>query len=133
MESIALQVDDVVSAMRDETGLDVAEMRVDGGASESDLLMQFQSDLLDCEIIRTPIAETTARGAAFLAGLGTGVWSDLDELKSLWSEARRFEPAGETAQLAKLRRGWQAAVKRSLHWAREMAMGDDDDETGDSR
>ena len=127
LESIAYQVDDVVSVMREETGLEVAEMRVDGGASESDLLMQFQSDLLECEIIRTPIAETTARGAAFLAGLATGVWSGLDELESLWTEARRFVPAGAPAELAALRRGWQGAVKRSLHWAQEMAMGEDDD------
>ena len=127
LEGIAFQVDDVVRSMREDTGLEVTEMRVDGGASESDLLIQFQSDLLGCDIIRTPIAETTARGAAFLAGLATGVWSDLEELKSLWSEAKRFEPGGDAEELAKLRRGWAAAVKRSLQWARDVAMDDNDE------
>jgi len=120
LESIAFQVDDVVRAMQADTGLDLAEVRVDGGASESDLLMQFQADLLGCEIIRTSIAETTARGAAFLAGLATGVWSDVEELQGLWKETKRFKPDGEADELAKLRRGWKAAVKRSLHWAKEM-------------
>lgn len=128
LESIAFQVDDLVRAMKADTGLELAEVRVDGGASESDLLMQLQSDLLGCEIIRTPIAETTARGAAFLAGLATGVWKDVSELQSLWKEARRFKPGGDAAELAKLRRGWNGAVKRSLNWAKEMeAEADGDD------
>ncbi len=123
LESIAFQVDDLVSAMEADTGLPLAEVRVDGGASASDLILQFQADLLGCDIIRTSIAETTARGAAFLAGLATGVWQDVSELKSLWKESRRFRPAGDARQLEKLRRGWNGAVKRSLHWAREMEMG----------
>ena len=127
LESIAFQVDDVVRAMKADTGLALAEVRVDGGASGSDLLMQFQSDLLGCDIIRTAIAETTARGAAFLAGLATGVWQDVDELQTLWAEARRFRPAGDPDEMESLRRGWEGAVKRSLHWAREMAMEGDAD------
>ena len=128
LESIAFQVEDLVRAMEADTGLPLAEVRVDGGASASDLLMQFQSDLLGCDIIRTPIAETTARGAAFLAGLATGVWRDVGELQSLWKEARRFRPAGDAEILKRLRRGWRGAVKRSLHWAREMEM----EEMGDA-
>lgn len=126
LESIAFQVDDVIRAMEADTGMKLAEVRVDGGASESDLLMQFQSDLLDCEIIRAANSETTALGAAFLAGLATGVWKDLAELQSLRTDARRFKPAGDAAEMAKLRRGWNGAVKRSLNWAREMEDGYDD-------
>jgi glycerol kinase len=125
LESIAYQVDDLVTAMRADTGLDLAEVRVDGGASRSDLLMQFQSDLLDCTITRSAIAETTALGAAFLAGLATGVWSDVDELQSLWQQERRFTPAGDAEQINTQRRGWNAAVKRSLGWAREVERSDD--------
>lgn len=128
LESIAFQVEDLVRAMEADIGMPLAEVRVDGGASASDLLMQFQSDLLGCDIIRTPIAETTARGAAFLAGLATGVWRDVAELQSLWREARRFQPAGDAEILSRLRRGWNGAVKRSLHWAREMEM----EEVGDA-
>ena len=120
LESIAFQVDDVVQGMKADTGLSLAEVRVDGGASESDLLMQFQSDLLECDIVRASIAETTARGAAFLAGLATGVWKDLAELQSLWKEAGRFSPTGNPHDRVKWRRGWGGAVKRSLHWAKEM-------------
>ena len=72
--------------------------------------MQIQSDLLDCDIVRTSTAETTARGAAFLAGLATGVWKDTDELRALWKEAHRFLPAGKTEEIAKRRKGWTAAV-----------------------
>ncbi len=121
LESIAFQVDDLITAMKADTGLSLAEVRVDGGASDSDLLMQIQSDLLDCDIVRTSTAETTARGAAFLAGLATGVWKDTDELRALWKEAHRFLPAGKTEEIAKRRKGWTAAVKRSLRWALELA------------
>jgi glycerol kinase len=124
LESIAFQVDDLITAMKADTALSLAEVRVDGGASDSDLLMQIQSDLLACDIVRTSTSETTARGAAFLAGLATGVWKDTDQLRSLWKEAGRFLPAGKAEEIAQLRKGWTAAVKRSLRWEREVA--DDD-------
>jgi glycerol kinase len=120
LESIAFQVDDVIRAMKADTGLELAEVRVDGGASASELLMQFQADLLDGEIVRPAVTETTALGAAFFAGLATGVWKDLSELKTLWKEEKRFKPAGDTHELKRLRRGWNGAVKRSMNWAREM-------------
>jgi len=126
LESIAYQVDDLVRAMRADTGLELAEVRVDGGASQSDLLMQFQSDLLGCAISRSSIAETTALGAAFLAGLATGVWDGIADLRDLWKQERRFEPSGDRAQIAALRRGWNAAVKRSFGWAQEIEKGEDD-------
>jgi len=120
LESIAFQVDDVVRAMKADTGLELAEVRVDGGASASDLLMQFQADLLGSKIVRPSVTETTALGAAFLAGLATGVWGSVSELKTLWEVEKRFSPAGDADELNKLRRGWKGAVKRSLNWAREM-------------
>jgi glycerol kinase len=120
LESIAYQVDDLVRAMREDTGLAITELRVDGGASASDLLMQFQSDLLECAVSRNAIAETTALGAAFLAGLAVGIWEDVDGLKSLLEVERRFEPAGDPDRIAAQRRGWNAAVKRSLGWAKEV-------------
>ena len=127
LESIAFQVDDVVRAMKADTGLRrLSEVRVDGGASESDLLMQFQADLLRCDIIRTPIAETTARGAAFLAGLATRVWKDVSELQSLWEESRRFSPEADAQTMGRLRCGWEAAVRRSLDWVREVAKQEDE-------
>ena len=126
LEGIAFQVDDVIRAMKADTGLELAEVRVDGGASASELLMQFQADLLGGEIVRPSITETTALGAAFFAGLATGVWKDVSELKSLWKEGKRFKPAGDPEELKKLRRGWNGAVKRSMNWAREMEGGDDE-------
>lgn len=124
LESIAYQVDDLVRAMRSDTGLELAEVRVDGGASRSDFLMQFQADLLGCAITRGTTAETTARGAAFLAGLASGVWQDIGELQAIWREEHRFTPGGDASRAASLRRGWEAAVKRSLGWAREAGEGD---------
>lgn len=125
LESIAFQVDDLVRAMRADTSLGSRAVRVDGGASQSDLLMQIQSDLLGCDIVRSSIAETTARGAAFMAGLATGVWKDLSDLRLLWEEEHRFKPGGDPEQLAKMRRGWSGAVRRSLNWAKEVGGGAD--------
>lgn len=126
LESIAFQVDDVVQAMKADTGLELADVRVDGGGSASELLMQFQADLLKSETVRPAITETTALGAAFFAGLATGVWEDVAELETLWKEDKRFTPAGDADELKRLRRGWQGAVKRSLNWAREMEGKDDE-------
>lgn len=120
LESIAFQVNDLVKAMNKSSDLPISEIRVDGGVSVSDFLMQLQSDLLDCDIVRTDTAETTARGAAFLAGLGVGVWKDIEEVKQLWKETDRFSPAPKLQELDQLQKGWNAAVTRSLNWAAEV-------------
>jgi glycerol kinase len=120
LESIAFQVGDLIAAMKADTDLPLAEVRVDGGASRSDLLMQFQSDLLDCDIVRSNTAETTARGAAFLAGLGTGIWKNIDTLRDLWQEQDRFQPKGDAEQLNVLKKGWREAIKRSQNWAKDI-------------
>jgi glycerol kinase len=118
LESICLQTVDVLEAMTKTTGDRVRSLKVDGGASVNNFLMQLQADLLGLPIERSAIAETTALGAAFLAGLAVGVWDDLDELKSLRRVDRVFRPAMEANARAEMRRGWKRAVQRTLGWAR---------------
>jgi glycerol kinase len=103
--------------MTKTTGGKLRSLKVDGGASVNDFLMQLQADLLGLPIERSAIAETTALGAAFLAGLAVGVWDDLDELKSLRRVDRRFRPAMAANGRAEMRRGWKRAVQRALKWA----------------
>ena len=114
LEAIAFQVRDVVTAMADEAGLALAVLTVDGGASANNLLCQIQADQLAVPVRRPQVLETTALGAAFLAGLGAGVWKDRDELADAWRLDRRFEP-GPRDEQAYAR--WQAAVERSRGWA----------------
>jgi glycerol kinase len=118
LESIAFQSAEVLAAMQADAGQPLLELRVDGGASVNDLLMQFQADLLDVPVVRPAVSETTALGAAYLAGLGAGVWTGTEELAALWRIGRRYEPGpGRTA--AQGRRGeWARAVERSRDWAR---------------
>ena len=117
LESIALQSADVFGAMSRDAGLDLLELRVDGGASRNDLLMQTQADFLGVPVVRPQVTETTALGAAYLAGLATGFWSGADELAAQWQVDRRFEPRlGDAARSAKLAR-WRQAVQRSRAWA----------------
>jgi glycerol kinase len=118
LESICLQTVDVLEAMTKTTGDRVRSLKVDGGASVNNFLMQLQADLLGLPIERSAIAETTALGAAFLAGLAVGVWDDLDELKSLRRVDRVFRPAMRANVRAEMRRGWKRAIKRALGWAR---------------
>lgn len=92
LEAIAYQVNDVLAAMEKDAGHKTQEMRVDGGASENNFLMQFQSDLVDCTITRPKITETTAVGAAFLAGLAVGYWKDMNALQSLWEAEQSYNP-----------------------------------------
>ena len=117
LESIALQVADLVSALEQDAGLALAELRVDGGAAANNLLLQLQADLLGRPVVRPVVTETTALGAAYLAGIATGVWAGETELATLWRAERRFEPVMPAAQVAALRRHWQEAVSRSRHWA----------------
>lgn len=115
-ESIAYQSADLVRAMEKDTGVPLAELKVDGGASRDRFLMQFQADILDKRIRRPVIRETTALGAAYLAGLATGVWSGKEEIRSLWSCGASFTPDMEPERRERLLRGWHKAVGRSLDW-----------------
>ena len=117
-ESIAYQVYDLVSAMEKDTGLSLSSLNADGGASRDPFLLQFQADILNKPVRRPIIRETTALGAAYLAGLAVGLWRDTDELKALWKEDASFSPKMDTSRREALLAGWYKAVERSLHWAR---------------
>ncbi|MDE0262848.1 MAG: glycerol kinase GlpK [Bryobacterales bacterium] len=114
LESIAYQTRDLVEAMESDCGSKLAEIRVDGGATENDFLMQFQADILGVPVVRPAYLETTALGAAFLAGLATGFWSDTSELEHFWSVERTFEPSMPDSRRADLYAGWKSAVRRAL-------------------
>lgn len=116
-ESIAYQVADLVNAMQQDTGLTLTSLKADGGASRDHFLMQFQSDIIHCKVRRPAIRETTALGAAYLAGLGVGVWDSLDEIKKLWECDIVYEPQMSEDQRQDLMRHWHEAVHRSLGWA----------------
>jgi glycerol kinase len=118
LESIAFQSADVLEAMQADAGRPLLELRVDGGATANDLLMQFQADLLGVPVVRPAVTETTALGAAYLAGLGAGFWSSMDEVAAQWTAARRFEPAPGRAAAVERRAEWARAVGRSRDWAR---------------
>jgi glycerol kinase len=113
LEGVALQIDDILRAMAKDLGGPLAELRVDGGASANDLLMQVQADLLGVPCVRPTIVETTALGSGLLAGLATGVWSSAAEVAQTWREDRRFLPSGDASALADLRERWAAAVARA--------------------
>jgi glycerol kinase len=119
LDAMAYQTADVVAAMEREAGITLSELRVDGGASANDLAMQFQADMLGVPVVRPACIETTALGAAYLAGLQVGFWPDVDAIASQWREAARFTPAmdnpGRVASLAR----WRRAVERSRGWARD--------------
>lgn len=116
-ESIAYQSRDLVKAMEKDTGIAMTELKVDGGASRDAFLMQFQADILGISVRRPMIRETTALGAAYLAGLATGVWKDLNEIKKLWSCDVTFESGMDDNVRQSLLAGWDKAVGRSLNWA----------------
>jgi len=119
LESIALQVADVFGAMARDSGIELSELRVDGGASRNDLLMQMQADFLGVPVVRPRVTETTALGAAYLAGLASGFWSGGAEIAGLWEEERRFLPALDGAARAARLSRWRQAVECSRSWARE--------------
>jgi glycerol kinase len=116
LESMAYQTRDVVDAMEKDAGSRPSSLRVDGGATRSNLLMQFQADVLGFPVERPNVAEMAARGAAYLAGLGTGFWKDKKELEAQWSIERVFEPKVSQDERDSWYAGWQEAVKRSLRW-----------------
>lgn len=119
IESLAYQTNSVLSAMENDTGVTINELRVDGGASANDFLMQFQADILNGTVLRPSCIETTALGAAYLAGLAAGYWKDKDEIRAHWQLSRKFMPTMEEAQRKKCLRGWEKAVKCALMWQEE--------------
>lgn len=116
IEAIAHQVTDVLRAMEADTGIHLKELRVDGGAAANDLLMQFQADLLNCPVVRPSTVETTALGAACLAGLAVGVFREPAEIAARWREEKRFVPKMEPATRDAYRRNWQRAIERARAW-----------------
>ncbi len=116
LESIAFQVVGVLSAMQQDAKTPPAELRVDGGASTNNLLMQFQADILNIPVVRPTITETTALGAAYLAGLGVGFWDSPAAIAGQWKKERVFEPAMEPARREEMLAVWRKAVARALHW-----------------
>ncbi len=117
LDAIAFQTRDVVEALEHEAGTTLATLRVDGGASRNDLLMQIQADVLDRPVVRSALAETTALGAAFLAGLATGVWPGLDELSAKAASDRTFEPSKKGEDREEAYANWLRAVERAKGWA----------------
>jgi glycerol kinase len=113
LEGIAFQVNDIIAAMERDAGTKLRELRVDGGASANNLLMQFQSDLLNVPVIRPSNTETTALGAAYLAGLAVGVWKNQAEISKQWKAARRFKPSMKPATRKTLVSGWNNALSRT--------------------
>jgi glycerol kinase len=114
LESIAYQTRDILEAMRDDSGIPIKILKVDGGASKNNFLMQFQSDILNVETVRPNVVETTALGAAYLAGLAVGFWKSRDELSNIWKVDSMFEPKMKTENREALYKGWKSAVKRSF-------------------
>lgn len=123
LESIAFQTQEVLEAVNADSGMDLAELKVDGGATANDLLMQFQADILGVPVIRPVVTETTALGAAYAAGLAVGFWAGTDELKSNWKEAKTWQPNMTNNRRESLMRNWKKAVSKTLDWV-------DDDVTG---
>jgi glycerol kinase len=117
LEAIAFQSAEVLRAMESDAGLKLSELRVDGGATMNNLLMQFQADLLGVPVVRPKVAETTALGAAYLAGLAVGYWRDEGDVTANWQVGQRFEPAMSRDQAASLMAGWNKAVERAKRWA----------------
>jgi glycerol kinase len=117
LDSIAYQSFDVLKAMEADSGMRIGELRVDGGACANNLLMQFQADILGVDAVRPRVSETTALGAAYLAGLAVGYWKDIDELQSQWRLEHRFSPAIAQAEVDACLAGWQRAVRAAKAWA----------------
>jgi glycerol kinase len=116
LEGIAYQVADVIDAMEADSGIEAKELRADGGAAANDLLLQFQSDILGVPVIRPQTLETTALGAAYLAGLAVGYWDDQEEIKNQWKIDRKFMPSMAPEHVEELRAGWDKALDRSKAW-----------------
>jgi len=119
LESIAYQTNDVLKAMEADSGIHIKELRVDGGATANNLLMQFQSDILQVPVVRPKVYETTALGAAYLAGLAVGFWKSVDEIQQQWQVDKKFIPAMDEKKANELLIGWNRAVRACIAWADE--------------
>jgi glycerol kinase len=116
LESIAYRSKDVLDIMVNDSGINITSLKVDGGASRNNFLLQFQSDITDTDVLRPQIVETTAMGAAFLAGLKTGFWKNIEELRTIWNEDRLFTPSMDKNERDILYKGWQKAILRCCNW-----------------
>ena len=114
LEGIAFQTMDIVNAMEADAGVALKELKVDGGASRNNLLMQFQADILGTEVIRPEVTETTALGAAYLAGLAVGYWDSLEHIRKQWKAEKTFKPEADEETVAKAKEGWADAIGRTL-------------------
>jgi glycerol kinase len=119
LDSIAYQTYDVLKAMEGDSGIHIKELRVDGGATVNNQLMQFQSDILNCKVVRPKVTETTALGAAYLAGLAVGYWKNVEEIQKQWQIDKQFSPSMEDNKRSELVNGWQRAVKAAISWAND--------------
>ncbi len=118
LESIAYQSRDVIDAMKDDSSIDIKRLRVDGGASQNNFLMQFQSDILSVDVERPKVVETTALGAAYLAGLAVGMWPSKEDLESISDHSRKFSPTMKKEDSDMVYKGWLKAVQRSKDWSK---------------
>jgi glycerol kinase len=123
LEGIAFQVADILDVMKQDSGIAMNELRVDGGASANNLLMQFQADLLQVPVVRPKVTETTALGAAYLAGLATGFWKNRDEVHRAWQADRTFEPRLKPDEAAHRRQRWTEALRRARDWEEHSSVG----------
>ena len=119
LESLAYQVNDVLVAMKADSGIDLAALKVDGGASANDFLMQTQSNIINAPVNRPQCVETTAMGAAYLAGLAVGYWESKEDVVKNWAIDQTFEPKIDDEQRNKMIKGWNKAVKYAYGWAKE--------------
>ena len=116
LEATAFQTLDVLRAMEADSGVPLAELKVDGGMVANELLMQFQADVTGSDVIRPRVTETTALGAAYAAGLAVGYWSGVDEIRRLWGEDRRWHATTSSEERAELHTAWNKAVERTFDW-----------------
>ena len=116
LEASAYQTRDIVDAMNKDSGVELSKLKVDGGMVGNELLMQFQSDILNVPVIRPKVSETTALGAAYAAGMAVGFWSGLDELRQNWAEDKTWHPSMTSAVREKYCREWKKAVDRTFNW-----------------
>jgi glycerol kinase len=116
LEATAFQTREVLEAMERDSGVNITALKVDGGMVHNELLMQFQADILDVRVVRPSMAETTALGAAYAAGLAVGFWKDTDELRANWRQDKEWRPRGDAARRELQYSGWKKAVSRTLGW-----------------
>ena len=117
LEAIAYQTNDVLQAMAEDSGQVLKELKVDGGACQNNFLMQFQADIMNCEVKRPAITETTALGVAYLAGLAVGYWESKEEIAKRWHAQQHFTPQMAQTMREQNCAGWKKAVEKAMHWA----------------